>query len=239
MIRLSDMHFHLDGYPNHRQIYNQINELEQHTLCVTNSPDIFEACLSTYKETTFVRFGLGFHPLQKPNDEAIEKFKRLALKTRYIGEVGLDFSRASQKERDRQIAIFDSVLLCAGQGKIISIHSLNAEIEVLRAIEKYEADNKYILHWYCGDMATLEKFIAFGCYFSLNIKQIANKPDIVKSIPIDRILIESDAPKASSMAGKKFQPKDLNRIYEKIGGVLNCDITATVNANLRNVLGRT
>ena len=200
---LSDMHFHLDGYPNHKQIYNQINESRQFTLCVTNSPDIYEACLSTYKETQFVHFALGMHPFQKMTEASVDKFQRFAKNARYIGEVGLDFSKASTTIQEKQIHVFSSCLRLAGERKIFSIHSLRAEKQVYEILKLQNRANKYIMHWYCGDIDILKKLVILGCYFSINIKQLTNNQDVVRAIPKERILVESDAPIGSNL-GKKF-----------------------------------
>ena len=232
---LSDMHFHLDGYPNHQQIYNQINEYKQYTLCVTNSPDIYEACLSTYTESNFVRFALGMHPLQKITEETIVKFQRLAKKARYIGEVGLDFSKASAAMKEHQISVFSSCLSLAGKEKIFSIHSLRAEKQIYEILKCQNSASKYIMHWYCGDIDTLEKLVSIGCYFSINISQLTNYQDIVRAMPKEKILIESDAP-IGSYLGKKFTPKDLTRLYDRISCFLGIDAVNQVNSNMRLLL---
>ena len=51
MIKLIDTHFHLDYYRNHAQLYKTINNLEQYTLCMTNSPGVFVSCKKIYRET--------------------------------------------------------------------------------------------------------------------------------------------------------------------------------------------
>jgi TatD DNase family protein len=95
------MHFHLDFYPNHSQIYEGINKSCQHTLCVTNQPEIFEACMDMYSVTKYVQFGLGYNP-QCVNDIPFKKsaFLRNLKRTKYVGEVGLDFSPKFSLNRD-------------------------------------------------------------------------------------------------------------------------------------------
>ena len=88
MSKLIDMHFHLDFYANHQQVYNRINQMEQHTLCVTNQPEIFESCIELYKPTKYVQFGVGFHP-QNAGKVSFGKasFLRGLSCTKYVGEV--------------------------------------------------------------------------------------------------------------------------------------------------------
>ena len=56
MIKLIDTHFHLDYYRNHAQLYKTINNLEQYTLCMTNSPGVFVSCKKIYRETKYLKF---------------------------------------------------------------------------------------------------------------------------------------------------------------------------------------
>ena len=231
---LSDMHFHLDGYCNHQQIYNQINSLKQYTLCVTNSSKIFTACRDSYIETKYVRFALGSHPLNKDFD-ALE-FERLAKTTRYIGEVGLDFSKGTFDLHSKQKKIFYDILdMLSNKNKIISVHSLRAETTVCEILSNYHGDNKIIMHWFCGDLSTMRKLVDIGCYFSLNISQLKNHLNLVKAIPIDRILIESDAPIGSNVRGK-YNPQKLSDLYKAFSNVLHFDITEQVQANLKTIL---
>ena len=55
---------------------------------------------------------------------------------------------------------------------------------------------KIILHWYSGNLRTLRDAIDLGCYFSINQQMLLSKNgrDVVDALPIDKILVESDAP---------------------------------------------
>lgn len=79
--------------------------------------------------------------------------------------------------------------------KILSIHSRKAEKEVIDIIGA-EFNGKIILHWYSGNMSELNRAIKNNYYFSINGDMLTTKKgrDIVNKIPLDRILIESDAP---------------------------------------------
>ena len=92
MSKLIGMHFHLDFYANHRQVYNRINQMEQHTLCVTNQPEIFESCIELYKPTKYVQFGVGFHP------QNADKWKFLIIYAKFLEIKLCQFTVVWQKE---------------------------------------------------------------------------------------------------------------------------------------------
>ena len=75
---LIDTHFHLDFYRDHKFWYDRINELEQYTLCVTNSPEIYHSCKRLYPETKYVKFALGYNPQVSANTP----FNKRLLKTK-------------------------------------------------------------------------------------------------------------------------------------------------------------
>ena len=71
-MHLIDTHFHLDYYKNHEYWYDQINKLQQYTLCVTNSPEVFYSCRKLYPETKYVKFALGYNPQQSSKVDFFE-----------------------------------------------------------------------------------------------------------------------------------------------------------------------
>ena len=82
-----------------------------------------------------------------------------------------------------------------GKKKIISVHSRKAENELFDLLCEYNIQN-VIFHWYTGPIDLIPSIISKGYYFSINeAMTISNKGRaIIKVIPRNRILTESDAP---------------------------------------------
>jgi TatD DNase family protein len=96
-------------------------------------------------------------------------FEELLPTTRYIGEVGLDFSKDHITHRDAQLRTLERIAdMVAGAGdKILSLHSRGAEREVVELFgDAFPAT--LILHWYSGSLRVLEQAAACGFYFSVN-----------------------------------------------------------------------
>lgn len=239
MSKLIDMHFHLDFYPNHLQIYNGINKLCQHTLCVTNQPEIFEACMDMYSVTKYIQFGLGYNP-QCVNDAPFNKsaFLRNLKRTKYIGEVGLDFSPKFYANKDKQIEIFD--FICENsKDKIMSVHCKKAEEELYEILCRRN-NSKVVLHWYSGNELWLEKFLELGAYFSINANMINTDSGrkIIGQISIERLLIESDGP-FTKIDGKKYTFDKLSRVYISLGDLLKMDtekVNEQISQNFRKLV---
>ena len=123
MIGLIDTHFHLDMYKNYNEIFQYLEVEKQYTLCMTNSPGVFLSCRDLFQNSKYVKFALGFHPLNVGlTSRDINDFVHLLEYTNYVGEVGLDFTRKKGIEKNKQIGFFDKIMaLCAYQNKIISV----------------------------------------------------------------------------------------------------------------------
>lgn len=213
MVNLIDTHFHLDFYKNHKDIYKKVNELKQYTICVTNSPEVYQECQKIYFNTKYIKFALGFNPKEIHSVKSFILFKNKFKFADYIGEVGLDFSKKYINTKKEQIEIFEEIVeMCVEQNKLLSVHLKSSEDDAIKIIEKYKP-KKCIIHWFSGNEKQLNKLIDLGCYFSINCNMLHNNK--IKLMPLNRILMESDGP-FSKVNGKKYEPGLLREQYELI-----------------------
>ena len=237
-MNLIDTHFHLDFYRDHKRWYEYVNQHKQYTLCVTNSPGVYYSCKRTYPETKYLKFALGYNP-KNVNSERFDKrlFNRLLGETKYIGEVGLDFTGKLKDKQKEQVQIFDYICAAVSNYQVLSIHSNNAEKTVLEIL-MHNRVKKAIMHWYSGDLQTLNVLIRNGYYFSINSNMI-NSPKgqvIIRTIPMDRILIESDGP-FTKIYSKRYDPSKLQDTYRQLGEFLKCErIEAMIWNNFNTLL---
>lgn len=234
---LIDTHFHLDMYKNHADIFSYLNEKHIYTLSMTNSPGVYLGCNQLYGRGKYVKFAMGFHPLNSElRDSDFHDFLRLLPKVDYIGEIGLDFSGKKGLPKDKQVSYFDRIMeKCSEMNKLMSVHIRNAEDIAIYVVEKY-APLKCIIHWYTGNSKQLERLIQCGCYFSINGNMAITSADLLNQIPKNKILIESDGP-YSKVDGKKYRPELLLREYDIIARTLNePDLVSIVYSNFRDIL---
>lgn len=214
-MKLIDAHFHLDFYRDHQFWYNQINAMKQYTLCVTNSPEIYFSCKKLYPETRYVKFALGYNP-QISTSTPLNKqlFLSQLGSTKYIGEVGLDYSAKNVSSKGIQVEAFDFICHNAAKyNKVLSVHSRKAEKDTLDILTRNKVQ-RAIIHWYTGDLETLQLFIQKGYYFSVNTNMCATAKgqSIIRQIPLERILVESDGP-FTKVDTQKFTPVNLHQVY--------------------------
>ena len=164
---------------------------------MTNLPSHFKMGQSHLIGYKHIRLALGLHPLlAAENRKELTLFKRLVDQTSYIGEIGLDFSREGIATKNEQISVLREVLATIkGKKKIVSVHSRNAEKELLDMLCEFEIKN-VIFHWYSGPVDLIPSIIERGFYFSINESMCRSKngQSIIGKIPREKILTETDAP---------------------------------------------
>lgn len=191
-----------------------VEEIEKngiYTIAVTNSPSVFFYTKKISKNTKYLRPSLGFHPeLVAQRYMELDKFLTLLPQVKYIGEIGLDNSQKLKEDFSKQLVVFKKIIqACRLSGnKILTVHSRNAASEVIEIIGP-KFPGKVILHWYSGSLMKIPLALSYGFYFSINPKMLTSKHGriIIKEIPLERILLESDAPftiKENQVYSKKF-----------------------------------
>lgn len=134
-------------------------------------------------------------------DEAIAVIDELAAhpRTRAIGETGLDFFRTEPERRAPQFASFEAhIALAKKHGIAMQIHDRDAHEAVLETLSRVGAPERTVFHCFSGDdaMARLCADAGYHLSFAGNVtfKNAQNLRDALKVTPLDRILVETDAP---------------------------------------------
>ena len=192
-----DVHMHLDIFNNREVIKENIEREKSYTIAMTNLLVLYDKYISKYSDLKYIRFALGFHPeLVYEYENQINIFLKNLKNAKYIGEIGLDYKVKNQDNIDVQKRVFKEIInSCNREGsKVLSIHSRLAVNDVNDIIGIF--NGTIIMHWFTGNEIELSKSIDNGYYFSINEKMIntEKKKKFIKNIPIDKILIESDAP---------------------------------------------
>ena len=171
-------------------------------LNVSTDRKLFEQVVKTAEEYEEVYASIGVHPhhASEPGedlsvDELIEYSKHP--KVIAIGEVGLDyFYEHSPKET--QIQSFRRHIQASQQTNLpLLIHSRDAEEDTIRILQE-EGGCRGILHCFSSKRILAEKGLEMGLYVScsgiISFKKSEELREIIKDVPLDRLLVETDAP---------------------------------------------
>lgn len=214
-VALIDTHFHLDLFPDAAAVAERCEARKIYTIAVTNAPCVFDRTEQMTRGKKYLRAALGLHPeLAVERRGELPTFEALLPRTRYVGEVGLDYSTPSASDRRIQRSVFEEVLrLCSAAGdKVLTVHSRRAADDVVDAIGP-SFQGTVVLHWYSGSMQTLERAVAAGAYFSINTAMCQGKRfcSLLSRIPRERILTETDGP-FIDVAGRRAEPADVQGV---------------------------
>ena len=192
-----DTHCHFDMMPNPEAYIREKERQGDIVIGMTNAPSHFQMGYQYVKQFKYIRLALGFHPLLAHElQKELPMFERLIDKTSYVGEIGLDFSREGEANKDIQINSLKQILsILSDKNKIISVHSRKAESTLLTLLKAYHIKN-VIFHWYTGDLSLVSEILNAGYYFSINEAMVSSVKGrrIIDILPSNRILTETDSP---------------------------------------------
>lgn len=240
-----DAHTHLDFFKeNIDKAIKDINENKIITLA--NSMDIESYILNKEygKRSDYIIPCFGIHPWRA--DRFSGRFEDIIPyieESKVIGEIGLDYVWVEDKNTfPKQREIFKFILEeSINRGKIVSIHTKGAEKEIYNLLKKYNYNN-VIIHWYSGDLDILDKLVEIGCYFtiSVDIGYSELTEEVLKRIPLDKILSETDGPTALEWVNGDYgYPSEIKRVVDDISKCLkNGNIKNIIKENWRNLLDR-
>ena len=161
-----------------------------------------------------------------------------------VGEMGLDFYR-NYSERDAQRQVFEAQLdLAARIALPVFVHDRDTDGEVLAVLRRY-APTKCVVHCFTGNSDELDGFIAEDFYIGVTgwicderrgegLRRLAHR------IPIDRLLVETDAPYLLSRTMSKIlgtrrnEPAYLKFIIAELARFRRCPESVIRDASVEN-----
>ena len=116
-----------------------------------------------------------------------------------IGETGLDYYYNHSEPHEQKLAFREQITLSKDLGLPLIVHCRDAYRDTLQLLSgKGLKKNSGIIHCFSGDMEFAQKVIDLGLYISfsgtLTFKKADELKSIAASVPINRILIETDCP---------------------------------------------
>jgi len=123
----------------------------------------------------------------------------------------------------------------------VIIHDRDAHEEVYAVLEKMgKGDRKGIIHCFSGDMDMAEAFIALGYYISIpgtvTYKKAVQIKEVAAKIPLDRMLVETDAPFLAPVPrrGKRNEPGLLIHTAREIAQLRGISFETVAEQTTRN-----
>lgn len=217
-----DAHNHLDLYGDN--LDNALNMIKQHNIVTLGCSMDVETYLfvkEIRKSNPLIIPCFGIHPWRAhENYKNLDRFEEYIKEAKVIGEIGLDYHWVLEREKYPYMRqVFDYFLDKSSEyNKLTNIHTKGAELEILSSIRKYDLRTP-IIHWYSGALDILKKYLDFGCYFTISVDLGHSKltEEIVKILPLDRLLTETDGPTSLEWVNGEYgYPLEVKKIIKQI-----------------------
>ena len=226
-----DSHCHLDHEPLFENIYDIIKRSKdiglEKLLTISTTLSSFDKIKDLVNIDPIIFGTFGIHPHETETNHVnketlvntINRFKKII----GVGETGLDFFY-NHSNKERQIESFRDHIEASIELKIpIIIHSRNAEDETFNILNSYKKEDlKILMHCFTGSYEFSKKLLSLGSFFSasgiITFKNSTELQNTFKTIPLDRLLIETDSPFLAPipMRGKKNEPSFIKYTLEKL-----------------------
>ena len=220
-----DSHCHLDFEPlikNLDQVIKKANDVGvEYFLTICTDENSFKKIILILKnqKKVFGTYGIHPHEAKKYGALKIEHIIKSLNNNKIIGvgETGLDLYYEHSDYKSQKTSFVKHIHASQDTTKALIVHSRNAEKETLDILssEYKNKQFKILMHCFTGSKSFAHKLLDIGCYFSasgiITFKKNKDLVDTFKSIPNDRILVETDSPYLSPepVRGKINEPSNL------------------------------
>jgi TatD DNase family protein len=204
---LIDSHAHLNDRRFDKDRDKLIKKLKENGVEIVLNPgsnvasSVKAVSLANQYDNIYAAVGVHPHDVNDMNNDTIEILRSLAKKDKVvaIGEIGLDYYY-DNSPRDLQRKWFREQIKLAKELKLpIIVHDRDAHGDTFDIIrEEIDNDLTGVLHCYSGNLELAKEYIKMGFYISfagpVTFKNAKTPKEVVKGIPLDYILIETDSP---------------------------------------------
>ena len=233
-----DSHCHLDYSILFDQLDDVVKRAElnlvKYFLTICTTLESFEKIKFIVEKYKNVYGTFGIHPHETKdfthvNSKFILKSKKKYKKIIGIGETGLDYYYNHSDKNIQKRSFIEHIKAASALNIPVIVHSRNAETdtyEILKS-EKKNSDLKVLIHCFTGSKNFAKKLIDINCYISVSgiitFKNSTELSDTVSSIPIEKLLVETDSPylSPSPYRGKSNEPSYIVHTVDKLSEIKN------------------
>jgi TatD DNase family protein len=184
-----------------------IADAENHQVCsILTGTDMEEnKMINDFVKSHEVFGTAGIHPhnadrAKQEDFQLIEKIIAENNRIVAVGECGLDYDRMFSTKENQIRCLEKHILLAEKLDKPLFLHERSAAADFVKRFKRHpDVCKRSVVHCFTGDKATLEKYLSMG--FSIGItgwicddRRGKDLREAVPIIPLDRILVETDAP---------------------------------------------
>ncbi|RLI30244.1 hypothetical protein DRO48_03590 [Candidatus Bathyarchaeota archaeon] len=196
----------------------------------------------SHKYEGYVYVALGLEPT-KLDSEDVDAVRRLITAHRReivaIGEVGLDYYWVREEAlRELQKRLFLDWLSLAEELSLpVVVHSRSAGKYAVQIVLK-SGYRRVLMHAYDGRVGWAQKAAKEGVYFSIptSVWHSRQKQKLVKALPLESLMVETDSPVLSPIRGRRNEPANLIYAVRKIAEIKGVPPEEVAEITTKNAL---
>ncbi|MCD8119653.1 MAG: TatD family hydrolase [Lachnospiraceae bacterium] len=231
-MKIFDTHAHYDDdkfLEDRQELLLRLHE--QGVLLIMNLGSTVEGCRRTLElaeEYPFVFGAIGIHPenISEMNEEVFAWLdEMLALKRRErpakilaVGEIGLDYHWYPEEKETQKYWLRRQIALAKKHGLPVAIHARDAAEDTLRLLKEERADEcGGVLHAFSASAEMAQEYVKMGMYIGvggvITYKNGKKLRHVVETVPMDRIVIETDSPYMAPVPVRGTRNNSGNLVY--------------------------
>ena len=203
MIFDSHAHYYLREFDGDRDtLLNRLHD-ECGVCGIVNAAENIETsakCIELARRYDFLYAAVGLHPncVDKWQDGYIDEIRPLLRNPRVVavGEIGLDYYRTKDNKELQKHAFIMQLELANEENMPVIIHDREAHGDMYQILRQYRP--KGVMHCFSGSVELARETLDYGMYIglggSVTFANAVNPTRVAKYVPIDRLLLETDAP---------------------------------------------
>ena len=215
-----------------------------HAMCIgVNLPDLPQV-LALADEHANVYASVGVHPDYEDTPEpSVDQLIALAARPKVaaIGETGLDYYRATGDLEWQRRRFRTHIRAARACGKPLVVHTRAAAADTLAIMREERADEAGgVMHCFTESWDVAQGALALGFHISFSgivtFKNAVALKDVARRVPLDRMLIETDAPYLAPVPhrGKLNQPAYVRHVAEEIARLREVPVETIASATSAN-----
>ncbi len=242
-----DTHSHInmiEGTPIESVIQNAIENGVNKIIVPSAYPKDIDDVIKLVNRYDNVYGMLGVHPTEVKDwtDDLADKIREYSKNPKIvaIGEIGLDYYW-DKSFNDLQKEIFIKQIKLANELNLpISIHDREAHKDTFDILKEHNKNSKIVMHCFSGSVEFANECIKEGMYIALGgvvtFKNAVKMKEVAINIPLDRLLLETDAPYLTPVPfrGKENQPAYTKYVAEEIAKLRNITVDEINKATTQN-----
>ena len=249
-MELFDSHAHYNDEKFDEDRENLINEI--YKFGVTNiinagySLESSKKALEIAEKYEFMHTTSGISPndIDDFEEDYLEKIEELAKNKKCvaIGEIGLDYHWNTENKEFQKNVFIKQIELANKLNLPIVIHTREAIYDTLEILKINECKNRGVFHCCPLNVDLVREGLKLGYYISFagpcTFKNSKNADEIIKMVPVDKMLIETDSPYLSPepLRGRRNDSRNVKYIAQKIADIKNIPVEEIAEITYKNAL---